>query len=48
MLTIYEQGLLPSIEKYFKDNSIDQILQEDNDLKHRLKLVRCQKKENDI
>ena len=48
MLKIYENTLLPSVDKLFGNNSIDQILQEDNDPKHKSKLVKKQKEENNI
>jgi transposase len=47
MITVYEKGLLPSVEKLFgADNTW--ILQEDNDPKHRSKLVGKWKEENDV
>ena len=48
MLKIYENSLLPSIDICFDDDSIDWILQEDNDPKHRSNLVKKCKKENNI
>ena len=48
MVTVYKRGLLPSVEYLFGDNSEGWILQEDNDLKHRSKLVNHWKEKNDI
>jgi transposase len=48
MITVYRKGLLPSVEKLFGEDSIGWILQEDNDPKHRSKIVNNWKKENDV
>jgi len=48
MVTVYKRGLLPSVEYLFGDDSEGWILQEDNDPKHRSKLVSRWKKENNI
>ena len=48
MIKIYENSLLPSIDIFFDDDNIDQILQEDNDPKHRSNLAKKWKKENNI
>jgi len=48
MVTVYKRGLLPSIECLFGDDSEGWILQEDNDPKHRSKLVNRWKEENNI
>jgi len=48
MCTIYEQGLLTSTSKLFSESNIDWILQEDNDPKHRLKIMKKWKEENSI
>lgn len=48
MCTIYEQGLLASTSKLFGEGNIDWILQEDNDPKHRSKIVKKWKEENGI
>jgi transposase len=48
MVTVYKRGLLPSVEHLFGDDSEGWVLQEDNDPKHRSKLVSRWKEENDI
>jgi len=48
MVKIYKVGLLKSIEHIFGENSDGWILQEDNDPKHRAKLVERWKAENNI
>ena len=48
MITIYEEGLLPSIDKLFEEDHIEWILQEDNDPKYQSKLCQNWKKENNI
>ena len=48
MLKIYENTLLLSIDKLFRNNLINWILQEDNNLKHKSKLAKKQKEENNI
>lgn len=48
MITVYERGLLPSIDTIFKGDSVEWVLQEDNDPKHRAKKVTRWKEENDV
>lgn len=48
MVTLYEEGLLPSVEILFDEDCVDWILQEDNDPKHRSKLANKWKEENDV
>ena len=48
MITVYKQGLLPSIDIIFKGDSVEWVLQEDNDPKHRAKKVIRWKEENDV
>ncbi|GBB95053.1 hypothetical protein RclHR1_24680003 [Rhizophagus clarus] len=48
MCSIYERGLLPSACELFGEDSIDWILQEDNDPKHRSKICKKWKEENEV
>lgn len=48
MCTIYEKGLLPSVQKLFGEDNLDWVLQEDNDPKHRSKLAQEWKVRNEI
>ena len=48
MCSIYQQGLLASASQLFGNDNIDWILQEDNDPKHRSKLAKKWKEENDV
>ena len=48
MVIVYKRSFLPSVEYLFGNNSEGWILQEDNDPKHRSKLVSRWKKENNI
>lgn len=48
MCSIYERGLLPSACELFGADSIDWILQEDNDPKHRSKICKKWKEENKV
>lgn len=48
MVSIYENGLLPSAQKFFGADSRDWILLEDNDPKHRSKLCTRWKRENGV
>jgi transposase len=48
MNSIYERGLLPSACEFFGADNIDWILQEDNDPKHRSKICKKWKEENEV
>jgi len=48
MSTIYQKCLLKSIEKFYGSDRISWVLQEDNDPKHRSKLCRAWKDENNV
>jgi len=48
MCSIYERGLLPSVDKLFGAENLDWVLQEDNDPKHRSKLAKEWKAGEDI
>ena len=48
MCTIYERGLLPSVDRLFGVDDDSWILQEDNDPKHRSKKAKNWKTENGI
>ena len=48
MCRIYERGLLPSACKFFGEDNIEWILQEDNDPKHRSKICKKWKEENGV
>ena len=48
MCNIYEKGLLTSVPELFGENNIDWFLQEDNDPKHRSKIAKKWKEENNI
>jgi len=48
MCNIYKRGLLPSAAKLFGEGNKDWMLQEDNDPKHRSKLAKGWKTENNI
>jgi len=48
MCSIYEQGLLASISGLFGEGNIDWFLQEDNDPKHRSKIAKKWKEENNV
>jgi hypothetical protein len=48
MCTLYERGLLTSADKFFGDENLEWFLQEDNDPKHRSKICRKWKEENEI
>jgi transposase len=48
MCSIYERGLIPSACEFFGVDSIDWILQEDNDPKHRSKICKKWKEENEV
>jgi transposase len=48
MITVYERGLLPSVVELFGEDCDEWILQEDNDPKHRSKIVKEWKEENDV
>ncbi|GBC00286.1 hypothetical protein RclHR1_03800002 [Rhizophagus clarus] len=48
MCSIYERGLIPSACELFGINSIDWILQEDNDPKHCSKICKKWKEENEV
>jgi len=48
MCIIYQKRLLKSVEKFYGSDRISWVLQEDNDLKHRSKLCRAWKDENNV
>ena len=48
MCTIYERGLLSSVNRLFGVDDDNWILQEDNDPKHRSKIAKSWKVENGI
>jgi hypothetical protein len=48
MCSIYQQGLLASASQLFGMDNIDWILQEDNDPKHRSKIAKKWKEENNV
>src|SRR5690242_5010095 len=48
MCKIYKNGLLPSVKRWFDDNSCDWKLLEDNDPKHTSKMSKRFKSNNDI
>ncbi|GES88439.1 transposable element Tcb1 transposase isoform X2 [Rhizophagus clarus] len=48
MCSIYERGLIPSACELFGIDSIDWILQEDNDPKYRSKICKKWKEENEV
>lgn len=48
MCSIYERGLLPSACELFGEDNIDWILQEDNDPKHRSKICKKWKDDNEV
>ncbi|GES96182.1 IS630 family transposase [Rhizophagus clarus] len=48
MCSIYERGLIPSTCELFGIDSIDWILQEDNDPKHHSKICKKWKEENEV
>lgn len=48
MCRIYEWGLLASVSKFFGEGCLDWILQEDNDPKHRSKIAKKWKAENNV
>jgi hypothetical protein len=48
MYNIYERGLLTSASEFFGAENIEWILQEDNDPKHRSKICKRWKEENEV
>lgn len=48
MCSIYERGLLPSACEFFEADNIEWILQEDNDPKHRSRICKNWKEENEV
>ncbi len=48
MCSIYERGLLPSACEFFGEGNIEWILQEDNDPKHRSRICKNWKEENEV
>lgn len=48
MCSIYESGLLPSACELFGEGNIEWILQEDNDPKHRSRICKNWKEENEV
>jgi transposase len=48
MCTIYERGLLASVDELFEGDTLGWILQEDNDPKHRSKIAKKWKEENGV